>query len=231
MADPESRAGRGYWTPEIDAYLRGLYAQEDPGMRYALRAIEEAGMPPIQVSPTDGRILEVLLRMTDARRVVEIGTLAGYSAQWIARALPATGRLWTIELDPRHVAVARGVLARAGLADKVCVLEGSADVVLPTIEAEGPFDAVFVDADKVGYERYARWATRHLRPGGLLVGDNAYLFGRLAGVEPDSPEQAAELASMRAFHELLAREFYAVCLPTPDGLAVGMKRVSPAGST
>ena len=231
MADPESRAGRGYWSPEIDAYLRGLYAQEDPGMRDALRAIEDAGMPPIQVSPTDGRILEVLLRMVDARRVVEIGTLAGYSAQWIARALPATGRLWTIEADPKHAAVARGVLERARLADKVCVLEGRADVVLPTIEAEGPFDAVFVDADKVGYERYARWAARHLRPGGLLAGDNAYLFGRLAGVEPDSPEQVAELASMRVFHELLARDFHAVCLPTPDGLAVGIKRVSPAGST
>lgn len=231
MADPESRAGRGYWTPEIDQYLRGLYAREDPGMRDALRAIEEAGMPPIQVSATDGRILEVLLRMVGARRVVEIGTLAGYSTQWIARALPATGRLWTIEVDPKHAAVARGVLDRAGLADQVRVLEGPADGVLPTLEAEGPFDAVFVDADKAGYERYARWATRHLRPGGLLIGDNAYLFGRLAGVEPDSPEQAAEIASMRAFHEVLARDFHAVCLPTPDGLAVGMKRLSPTGST
>jgi caffeoyl-CoA O-methyltransferase len=224
MADPESKAGPGYWTPEIGAYLEGLYARETPGMAEALRAARAAGLPEIEVSPTDGRILEILLRMIGARRVVEIGTLGGYSAQWIARALPPGGRLWTIEANPEHAEVARGALERAGLADTVVVLDGPADDVLPTIEGEGPFDAVFVDANKDGYERYARWALEHLRPGGLVIGDNAYLFGHLAGRGPGERADAAEIAEMRAFHERLARDFDAVCLPTQDGLAIGIKR-------
>ncbi len=223
MADQDSRDGRGYGTPAIDAYLRELYAREDAGMLDALRSIEAAGLPEIQVSATDGRILEILLRMIGARRVVELGTLAGYSAQWIARALPSDGRLWTIEADPKHADVSRGVLGRAGLADRVTVLDGPGETVLRTLEAEAPFDAVFVDADKTGYERYGRWALAHLRSGGLVIGDNAYLFGRLAGEAAEQPERAPDVAAMRGFHELLAREFHAVCLPTPDGLAVGIK--------
>ncbi len=226
MADPDSLAGKTYWTPAIDAYLRGLYAREDPGMEDALRSAKDAGMPEIQVGPTDGRIVEVLLQMIGARRVVEIGTLSGYSAQWIARALPAGGRLWTIEASPEHARVARGVLERAGLGERVTLLEGKALDVLPTIEGEGPFDAVFVDADKYGYHRYARWALEHLRPGGLLIGDNAYLFGNLVGANPERDGDDEARAAMQAFHELIAREMDGVCIPTPDGLAVGIKRGS-----
>jgi predicted O-methyltransferase YrrM len=148
MADPDSLSGRTYWTPAIESYLRGLYAREDPGMEDALRSAKEAGMPEIQVAPTDGRILEILLRMIGARKVVEIGTLSGYSAQWIARALPADGHLWTVDASPKHAEVARGVLERAGLADRVTILEGKALDVLPRLVAEGPFDVVFVDGDK-----------------------------------------------------------------------------------
>lgn len=224
MADPNSRAGTTYWTPAIEDYLRGLNAQETAGMRDALDAIVAAGMPQIQVSPTDGRILEVLLRIAGARKVVEVGTLAGYSAQWILRALPSDGHLWTIEHSPKHREVAEGVLARAGLADRVTVLEGAGLDVLPTIEAQGPFDAVFVDANKEHYPDYAAWALRHLRRGGLVVADNTYLFARLVGVEPENEGQARDQAAMRAFHELLAAECEAVTLPTPDGLTVGIKR-------
>ena len=224
MADPDSRTGTTYQTPAIEAYLRGLYSVETEGMQDALRSAREAGLPEIQVSPTDGKIIEVLLRMIGARKVVELGTLAGYSAQWIARALPADGHLWTIERDPKHAGVAGGVLARAGLADRVTVLNGSADELLATLEREGPFDAVFVDADKSGYERYARWALEHLRPGGLVLGDNVYLFGYLAGREPDGLTSHDSIRAMRGFHELLARECDGVVLPTPDGLSVAIKR-------
>jgi caffeoyl-CoA O-methyltransferase len=224
VADPDSRAGMTYGTPAIQAYLDGMYAPETPGMRDANDAARAAGLPQIQVGPNDGRIVEILLRLVGARKVVEIGTLAGYSAQWIARALPADGRLWTIERDPKHAEVARGALARAGLADRVTVLNGPAREQLATIESEGPFDAVFIDADKEGYPDYARWALRTLRPGGLVIGDNVYLFGYLAGREPDERTNAEAIRAMREFHELLAAECDGVVLPTPDGLSVAIKR-------
>src|SRR4051812_279021 len=202
MADPKSRSGQSdYWTPAVGAYLDELYLQEDQGMGDAVASIERAGMPAIQVSPSDGRILEVVLRAAGARKVVELGTLAGYSAQWIARAIGPGGHLWTIEASPKHAAVARGVFERAGLSDRISIHEGPGMTVLPTLEPQGPFDAVFVDANKEDYAAYADWATRNLRRGGLLLGDNTYLFGRLAGVEPDSPEQARSIEGMRGFHE------------------------------
>ena len=225
MADPKSRSGQSnYWTPAVGEYLDGLYIQEDEGMRDAVASIERAGMPPVQLSKSDGRILEVVLRAAGARKVVELGTLAGYSAQWIARAIGPEGHLWTIEASPKHAEVSRGVLERAGLGARVTVLLGPGMEVLPTIEREGPFDAVFIDANKDDYPRYVEWATRTLRPGGLVIGDNTYLFGRLAGVEPESAEQAGTIEAMRRFHELVARDYHAVTLPTPDGLTVGVKR-------
>jgi caffeoyl-CoA O-methyltransferase len=223
MADPNSRQGQGYWTPAIGEYLDALNATEDPGMVDAVQAIEKAGMPAIQVSPTDGRILEVLLRMVGARKVVELGTLAGYSAQWIARALPDDGHLWTVEASAKHAEVSRAVLERAGLAKKVTVLEGTGQALLPKLASEGPFDAVFVDADKEGYPYYAEWAAENLRSGGIVIGDNTYLFARLVGVEPENPGQASSMEAMRRFHETVNRLFTSVTLPTPDGLTVGVK--------
>ena len=224
MADPNSRAGTTYWTPAIEEYLRDLNARETPGMQDAVESIKAAGMPLIQVSPTDGRILEVLLRIAGARKVVEVGTLAGYSAQWILQALPPDGHLWTIEHSAKHRDVAQNVLERAGLSDRVTVLHGAGLEVLPTIERHAPFDAVFVDANKEHYPDYARWAIQHLRPGGLVVGDNTYLFTRLVGVEPENENQARDQRAMREFHELIAAECDSVTIPTPDGLTVGVKR-------
>ena len=230
MADPDSReGGQRHDTPAIKDYLQQLYAPEDPALRDALAEIERLGLPPIQIGPTEGKILHLLMRLVGARKVVELGTLAGYSALWIARALPPNGHLWTCEANPTHADVARGVLERAGLGDRVTVVTGPAAESLPGLERHAPFDAVFVDADKLGYRRYGEWATGVLRPGGLLIGDNAYLFGFLAGREPgpqaDGSETSADdIAGMRGFHELLAERYDAVCLPTPDGLAVGMLR-------
>jgi caffeoyl-CoA O-methyltransferase len=220
MADKDKTWADSYVTPAVGEYLETLFAKEDPGMLDAARAIKEAGMPEIQVSPNDGRILELLLRLAGAKKVVELGTLGAYSAQWIARAIGADGHLWTVEASPKHAEVARGVLERAGLSDRVTVCEGKGVDVLPTLEGYGPFDAVFVDADKGSYGAYAGWATKNLRPGGLLIGDNTFLFGRLAGVEPLD----ADIRSMRGFHEILAERFHAVCIPTPDGMSVGIKK-------
>src|SRR5215211_601860 len=110
MADPRSRSGQNYWTPAVGEYLDRLYVHEEEGMRDAVASIERAGMPQIQVSPSDGRILEVVLRAAGARKVVELGTLASYSAQWIARAIGPDGHLWTIEASPKHAEVSREVL-------------------------------------------------------------------------------------------------------------------------
>lgn len=221
MADQDSRAGQRYSTPQILDYAARVHHPHDAALQRAFDAPSSRGMPEIQVGPAEGRLLEILLRLSGARRVVEVGTLAGYSALWIARALPDDGHLWTLEADPAHAAVANEVVREAGLGDRVTVLVGDAVDALPKLSDSGPFCAVFVDADKGRYDWYGRWAAANLRPGGLLVGDNAYLFGRLLD---DAPEAAA----MRRFHEAMARDFRSVCIPTPDGLALGVRRDSEA---
>lgn len=218
MADPGSRSGASYSTPGLLDWINEVHAPHDEALQKAFVAPAQHRMPAIQVSPSDGRTVELLLMMVGAKRVVEIGTLAGYSAIRIARALGDGGRLFSIEFDPLHAAVARESLAAAGLKrGRVTVLVGAGVDVLPRLEVEGPFDAVFVDADKISYDVYGRWAARHLRRGGLLIGDNAYLFGRLL---EDTPEAAA----MRRFHLEARESFHTVCIPTPDGLLLGLKR-------
>lgn len=217
MSDPGSRQGHGYATPGILRWLDALHAPHDAALQRAFDAPGRHRMPPIQLGVSEARLLELLLGIVGARRVVEIGTLAGYSAIRIARALPMRGRLWTIEAEPKHAAVARENLAAAGVADRITVLEGAALGVLPSLERDAPFDAVFIDADKGNYDAYGRWAAKALRPGGLLLADNVYLFGKLMG-------KSAEAAAMRRFHEESARAFDTVCISTPDGLLLGVKR-------
>lgn len=217
MADPQSRAGARYADEKLLAWTAQVHAPHDEALERAFTSPGREGMPPISVGPNEGRTLQLLLRLAGARRVVEIGTLAGYSTIWMARALPADGHLWTLERDLRHAEVARGNLEAAGLADRVTVVVGDAVEELANLEAHGPFCAVFVDADKERYDRYGAWAAENLRPGGLLIGDNAYFFGRIFGDEPGA-------VAMRGFHEATPAAFDSVCMPTPDGLLVGIRR-------
>ncbi len=217
MADRDSRAGTRYYDPAILEYVEKVHAAHDAGLESAFTSPDRDKMPAIQVGKSEGRLLELLVRLVGGRRVVEVGTLAGYSAIRIARALPDDGRLWTIEVMPEHAEVARRNIAAAGLTSKVEVVLGDAMAVLPGLEKHGPFDAVFIDADKERYDQYGRWAAGALRKGGLLVGDNAFLFGNLLD---DTPAGKA----MRRFHEEAAAAFDSVCVPTPDGLLVGLKR-------
>lgn len=217
MADIQSRAGQRYGSPELIDYVNKLHAPHDTPLAQAFAAPGLHEMPAIQLGPSEGKLVGLLIALTGARKVVEVGTLAGYSAIHIARALPPDGKLWTIEYDPRHAQVARASIAAAGLEQRVEVLVGRGRDVLETLTAEAPFDAVFLDADKVSYDFYGQWAARHLRAGGLLLGDNAYLFGRLL-------EESDEGRAMRRFHEEAARAFDSVCIPTPDGLLLGIKR-------
>jgi predicted O-methyltransferase YrrM len=215
MADPDSRAGARYTTPAILDYVNRVHAPHDAGLARAFVVPE--GIPAIQVGPSDGKLIALLLRLAQATKVVELGTLVGYSAVHMARALGPGGHLWSIELEPRHAEIARANLAAAGVADRVTVLVGAGLDVLPTLEVHAPFDAVFLDADKETYDRYGRWAIDHLRPGGLVIGDNAYLFGKLL-------DDTATARAMRAFHELVSATCESVCAPTPDGLVIGLKR-------
>jgi caffeoyl-CoA O-methyltransferase len=224
MADPVSRSGESYGNQAIVELITGLYACEDEAMVRALAELERPGFPSIQVSARDGAILALLLRLVGARRVVEIGTLTGYSALWLLRGMPADGHLWTLEADPAHAAAAHRVFGAAGVAERVTLIEGPAQSTLPSLFKEGPFDAVFIDADKESYATYGRWALDNLRSGGLVIADNAYVFGYLVGREPDGRAGREAIDSVRRFHEMLAAECAAaMTLPTADGLAVGVK--------
>jgi caffeoyl-CoA O-methyltransferase len=213
MADNDSRAGARYANEDILGYVNRVHASHDAGLAQAFAVPE--GMPAIQVGPSEGRFLYMLLKMIGAKKVVEVGTLAGYSAIHMARALPTDGHLWTIEYEPKHAEVARKNIAAAGLSERITVLVGAGREVLPTVK--GPVDAVFIDADKGNYDHYGQWAIANLRPGGLVLGDNAYLFGKLL-------EDSDTGRAMRRFHEEVAAACESVCLPTPDGLVVGIKK-------
>lgn len=219
MADPNSRAGTRYATPEVLHYVTRLHAPQDNSLLAAFDAPRLHDMPSIQVGPHEGKLLMLLVRLAGARKIVEIGTLAGYSALCLARGLSPQGQLWTIESDPKHHAVASARIAAAGFsAVTVHCLCGKARDLLDDLAAQhGPFDAVFIDADKGNYDHYGRWAARHLRRGGLLLGDNAFFFGQLLD---DTPEAQA----MRRFHEEALLHFDTCCIPTPDGLLLGIKR-------
>lgn len=223
MADADSRSGTTYAAPAIVAWIDALHHPLDDAARRAFDAPAREGIPAIQVGRGEGALLGLLLRLHGARRVVEVGTLAGYSALQIARALPPDGHLWTIEYDPRHAAIARENLAAAGLSARVTVLVGAGVEALPTLVSQGPFDAMFLDADKRGYLEYARWADANLREGGLLIADNTFLFGRLLHEGDD------EAASVRAFHAFVRERFDTAHAPTPDGMLLGLRRATRRG--
>src|SRR4051794_35857191 len=174
----------------VDDYFNALLLPNDEVLTAALEACAAAGMPPISVSPTQGKWLELLARSCGARTILEVGTLGGYSAIWLARALPPGGQLVTIELDPGHAAVARANLERAGLSDVVEVRVGRALDELPKLEASGrrPFDLVFIDADKPNNPEYFAWALRLARPGSIIVVDNVVRGGSVVDADTTDPK-------------------------------------------
>jgi caffeoyl-CoA O-methyltransferase len=221
MADDATRNDTRHGTPAIHALLEEIYGDPGPAFEDALDTLEQFDMPRIQVSCNDGRILRMLMTVAGARKIVEFGTLSGYSALWLLAGAGPEGHLWTVELENEHAAAAEAVFERAAITDQVTQLIGDGRDQLEALATDGPFDVVFLDADKEGYETYAIWALENLRPGGLLLMDNAYLFGLLAD---DDQEHADARRSVLATHRILAEHFVAACLPTPDGLAVGIKR-------
>lgn len=223
MGSPPVKAfGQG--SDALAAWAEGVYRPEDEVLREIRERSAAAGLPPIQVGRFDGLHLEVLARACAARRAVEIGTLGGYSGVCLLRGMGEEGFLHTFESEPRHAEVARESFARAGLAGRARIHVGPAAERLREIEAEGPFDLVFVDADKRGYPAYLGWAERHLRVGGLVLADNTFGFGHVHEERP-ADESAEAMAALRAFSERLARggRFRATMLPTAEGLSLGVK--------
>ena len=207
--------------PRLGPYL-AAHARGDDEFLLALKAAaREAGIPSIWIAPEQAAFLELLLRAIEAREVLEIGTLAGYAAIRMARALGASGRVRTLEISAPHAAFARAWIARSDVAGRVEVLLGDARASLPLIQA-GSIDACLVDADKGGYPAYLEHCARLLRPGGLLFVDNAFAFGQLFEEEP----QDREVPAVRAFNELMARSpaFESVIVPLGDGMWVGRRR-------
>ena len=203
----------------LERYVTELFAPEDPVLA-AIRARHDTlRLPPIHISPDEGKLLYVLLRAVAAARVLELGSLAGYSGVWLARALTARGTLTTVEKDPRHAELARRAYAEAGVAERVRLIEGDALDVMPTLTPG--FDAVFVDADKAPLAQYFEWSLRLLRPGGLLLCDNAFFHGAVVDPTDDSPEAAG----VRAFNRLAATDprVVAAVAPIRDGLVIGVK--------
>ncbi len=188
----------------VDSYLTDTLVRPDPALEEALRASEAAGLPAINVSPPQGKFLQLLARIHGARNILEIGTLGGYSTIWLARALPPGGRIITLEIDPKHAAVARENLARAGFANIARVRVGRALDSLDELyhEAEGPFDFVFIDADKPSNPDYFTWALKMSRSGTVIVVDNVVRKGAVA----DPGSEDAAVRGVRRLNQLMAAE-------------------------
>jgi predicted O-methyltransferase YrrM len=188
----------------VDAFVCETVVEDDEGLRGAVAAAEEAGLPAIQVSPPQGKLLQLLVRLVGAKRILEFGTLGGYSAILMARALPEGGRLISLEANPAYAEVAQRSIEAAGVGEKVEIRIGPALEALPALEQEGggPFDLVFIDADKVNTPNYFAWALDRTRAGGLIVADNVVRDGTLA----DAAAADEATRAQRHLHEMLSDE-------------------------
>jgi predicted O-methyltransferase YrrM len=210
-------------TEQHFAYVAERTAKEDAFLAELKKAAKDAGIPPIWIAPEQASLIQILLKLASARRVIEIGTLAGYSAIAMARALPEDGRVDTIELSEAHAAFAEKWIARSDVAGRVTVHRGAGVDVLPQL-ADGSADAAFIDADKPSYPRYLTECQRILRRGGLVMVDNAFAFGQLFEKNPKESPESVE--AMRAFNDHMAAHpgFHGIIVPIGDGMWVGVRR-------
>lgn len=210
---------------KILSYLEKTFQPEDKVLRDTREGLVKNGLPQIQVGPMDGLTLEVITRAVGAKRAVEIGTLGGYSGISIARGLGQGGKLYTFEADSKHARVAREAFDKAGFSDAVEVFIGPAVDKLPEINSKGPFDLVFIDADKENYPNYLQWAADHLRVGGVILGDNTLAWDLIADQKFDDAEDERKVTALQRFNENAARSgrFRTTMLPTASGLTFGVK--------
>jgi len=211
----------------VDNYISGLFAKEDEALQATRSSIADAGFDDMSISANQGSFLQLLARLIRAQRILEIGTFAGYSTIWLARSLAKTGRLITLEFDPMHAAMAKKNIGRAGLADVVDLRVGRGLDLLPVLEKEpaGPFDMIFVDADKPPYAEYYEWALKLSKPGTLLVFDNVVREGKVldenttdekvAGVQRLNSRMAADSRAFSTIITSIGTKYY-------DGMAIAV---------
>jgi len=203
---------------QLISFIRTWFASEDALLRSIRESISEHGLPEIQIRPEEGQILMFLAELIQAQHVVEIGTLAGYSSLWIARGLPSNGRMITLEALPAHARLARSNFERSEISHQIELVEGDALKILPTLNQQGPFDMVFIDADKQDYPHYLEWALANVRPGGLITAHNAFRGGALLNDEPES-------VGIRRYLETTAKHpklRSSTIIPVGDGIALAI---------
>jgi predicted O-methyltransferase YrrM len=212
---------------QVDEYIRKLVGAEDKILKTTEDSIKDANIPPIGVSANQGKFLQVLAKTCNAKKILEIGTLVGYSTIWMARALPQDGKLISLEFEPLHAQVAKNNIERANLSNVVDIRIGRALDLLPLLEAnnEGPFDMIFIDADKPPYTEYFQWALKLSRPGTLIVADNVIRDGKV--LDPNTKDEMVQGA--QRFNDFLAqsREVTATIIQTVgskmhDGMALAV---------
>lgn len=210
----------GCSNPQIVKYCEQIFTPEDSVLKEIRERSHKEGLPMIQVGKMDNLHIEVLTRLCGAKKAVEIGTLGGYSGVNILRGMGQGGRLWTFEYHEKHASVAKESFKKAGFESQVKILLGRALENLPKIEKEGPFDLVFIDADKQSYPAYLKWAEKNLKIGGVILGDNTFGFGKIADKTNEE-----EITALQKFNKTLAESdrFLSTILPTGEGLTVAVK--------
>lgn len=223
MAETENM---GALLARIDDYIEERFAPQDEALEAAVRESRRAGLPEIQVSPNEAKLLQLLAEMVGARRILEVGTLGGYSAIHFGRVLPEDGTLISLEIDGRHAEVARENVERAGLGGKVEIRVGDARELLARIaeEDEGPFEVVFIDADKEGYPEYLEWALKLTRPGSLILGDNTVRGGSILDPRDDSARATNEFNERIAGDPRLSAIVLPILRERIDGLTIARVR-------
>lgn len=210
----------------IARYAIETFQPQDEVLKEIITRAAAAGLPDIHVSPMDGLHLEVIARSIGAKKIVEIGTLAGYSGVCLARALPKDGKFFTFEYEAKHAKIAAETFQIAGIAHQTEIFIGAAIENLKKIESQGPFDLIFIDADKISYPAYLEWAATHLRVGGIVLADNTFAFGMIANtnIDPKS-EMAPNVNALRKFNQTAAtdKRFRSTILPTGEGLTMAVK--------
>ena len=206
----------------LTGYVRDLFAPEDDALKWILEESDRRGLPPIHIRADEGQMLQFLVRSVGARRVVEIGTLGGYSGTWIARGLPPDGKLFTLDHNPDHVAVAQESFKRAGVSGRVEIRLGDAGQSLAGLAKDAPYDALFIDADRPSYSSYLAWGIDHVRQGGLIAAHNAFFSGSVVGVPGRDP---VHIEAVKAFNKALAADqrLYATIIPLGDGIAAAIR--------
>jgi predicted O-methyltransferase YrrM len=210
---------------QIMHYIRKLYAPQDALLERVDATLHRIGFP-IHIGAEEGKLLQLLIAMNQVKTIVEIGTLAGYSTVWMARALPKEGHIYTINKDKLHIATAKETFAACEVKDRITMLEGVAQTMLATLEDRAPFDMIFIDADKISYPEYLDWADKNIRTGGLIIADNTLLGGAATMDTPPDNIAPTTWKNMRSFNERLADEnrYHSVMIATAEGLTVAIKK-------